>query len=185
MTEGCMAITIGRGIQGIKASRNVDGLYSYAMVLTLNAAEADELVEETYLRTLAAMESQPTVNNIRVWQFTTLRNAWLQRSRSGCAGPAVVALSSNTAPKNQWNAQTFCTSKTGNERVREAIEQLPLEYREVILLREYEELSHQEIAAVQGCGVEMVVSRVVKARWQLRTLLFDSAHHGTGTKETK
>jgi RNA polymerase sigma-70 factor, ECF subfamily len=184
MTEGCMALTIGRGIQGIEASRNVDGLYSYAIVLTLNAAEADELVEETYLRTLAAMESQST-DNLRVWQFTTLRNAWLQRSRTGCAGPAFVALSTNTAPKTQWNAQTSCTSKTGNERVQKAIEQLPLEYREVILLREYEQLSHQEIAAVLGCGVEMVVSRVVKARWRLRTLLFDSAGHGTGTKETR
>ena len=62
-------------------------------------------------------------------------------------------------------------SKVEREQVCEAIQQLPVEYREVILLREYEELSYQEITVVLGCAAGTVMSRLGRARSKLRTLL--------------
>jgi RNA polymerase sigma-70 factor, ECF subfamily len=177
MTEGCMAIPTDCVVPRVEASRNVDELYSYAKVLTLNAAEAEELVEQTYVRTLAGLESQAADHNIKTWQFTTLRNVWLQRSRSGCAGPAVGGKDSSpdTVVRTLRDSLIFYPSETEHERVRKAIEHLPLEFREIILLREYEDLSHQEIAGIVGCGTEMVVSRIARARSHLRTLLFTAA----------
>jgi RNA polymerase sigma-70 factor (ECF subfamily) len=60
------------------------------------------------------------------------------------------------------------------EQVREAIQQLPVEFREIILLREYEELSYQEIAVVLRCPPGTVMSRLGRARWRLRVLLSDN-----------
>jgi RNA polymerase sigma-70 factor (ECF subfamily) len=62
-------------------------------------------------------------------------------------------------------------SKLECEQVREAIQHLPMDFREVILLREYEELSYQEIASVLGCPVGTVMSRLARARSKLRPLL--------------
>jgi RNA polymerase sigma-70 factor (ECF subfamily) len=62
-------------------------------------------------------------------------------------------------------------SKTEADQVRAAIQELSLEFREIILLREYEELSYQEIASVQACPVETVMSRLARARGKLRALL--------------
>jgi RNA polymerase sigma-70 factor (ECF subfamily) len=61
------------------------------------------------------------------------------------------------------------------EQVREAIQQLPVEFREIILLREYEELSHQEIAVVLWCPAGTVMSRLGRARSRLRVLLSDTS----------
>jgi RNA polymerase sigma-70 factor (ECF subfamily) len=62
-------------------------------------------------------------------------------------------------------------SKLEAEQVRAAIQELPLDFREIILLREYEELSYQEIASVLDCPVGTVMSRLGRARAKLRTLL--------------
>jgi RNA polymerase sigma-70 factor (ECF subfamily) len=62
-------------------------------------------------------------------------------------------------------------SKTEAEQVRRAIQELPVEFREIILLREYEDLSYQEIASVLGCPLGTVMSRLARARAKLRTLL--------------
>ena len=65
-------------------------------------------------------------------------------------------------------------SKVEREQVREAIQQLPVEFREIILLREYEELSYQEIAVVLGCPPGTVMSRLGRARSRLRVLPSDN-----------
>jgi RNA polymerase sigma-70 factor (ECF subfamily) len=62
-------------------------------------------------------------------------------------------------------------SKVERERVHDAIQQLPVEFREIILLREYEELSYQEIAVVLGCPAGTVMSRLGSAGSRLRVLL--------------
>jgi RNA polymerase sigma-70 factor (ECF subfamily) len=66
-------------------------------------------------------------------------------------------------------------SKVERERVHEAIQQIPVEFREIILLRECEELSYQEIAVVLGCPAGTVMSRLGSARSRLRVLLSDTS----------
>jgi RNA polymerase sigma-70 factor, ECF subfamily len=77
----------------------------------------------------------------------------------------------NLAVDTRKDPHALYVSKVEHEQVREAIGQLPLEFREIILLREYEDLSYQEIATLLQCPVGTVMSRLARARSRLRDLL--------------
>jgi RNA polymerase sigma-70 factor, ECF subfamily len=158
---------------------NIDGLSSYAMVLTRNRAEAEDLVQETYVRALRSLSRLRTDSNLKAWLFTILRNVWLNQLRKRRSGPLFVGLddwdgvADRTAELSK-NAYDTYVSKTEASRVRSAIQMLPIESREVILLREYEELSYREIASVLDCPSGTVMSRLARARTKLRTLLSET-----------
>jgi RNA polymerase sigma-70 factor, ECF subfamily len=161
--------------------RDIDRLYSYALVLTRNQAEAEDLVQETYLRAMRALGCLRAGSNLKAWLFTILRNAWLNQVRKRPLGPQFVGITDSDSfadaieePSN--DAHDLYVSKTETRRVQAAIQKLPIEYREIILLREYEELSFREIATVLECPAERVMSRLVRARTQLRTLLSACSH---------
>src|SRR5258708_10224876 len=71
----------GSGQADTLGIEHIDGLYGYAMVLTRNRTDAEDLVQETYLRALAAMEKLRANSNIQGWLFTILRNVWLNQLR--------------------------------------------------------------------------------------------------------
>jgi RNA polymerase sigma-70 factor (ECF subfamily) len=79
----------------------------------------------------------------------------------------------NDPPDTSQDPHAIYVSEVEREQVRAAIEQLPMEFREIIILREYEELSYQEIAAVLDCPPGTVMSRLARARSKLRELLPD------------
>src|ERR1700761_6562799 len=70
----------------------VDGLYGYAMVLTRNRAEAEDLVQETYVRALGAAGRLRENSNVKGWLFTILRNLWFNELRKRRNAPAVVEM---------------------------------------------------------------------------------------------
>ncbi|MEI9977781.1 MAG: sigma-70 family RNA polymerase sigma factor [Edaphobacter sp.] len=155
---------------------HIDGLYSYALVLTRNRSDAEDLVQETYLRAIPAMGRLQAHSNIKSWLFTILRNIWLNQLRQSRNGRQVSEIDIDQysadiqagAPKDPHSS---LVSMQDREQVRTAIQQLPMNFREIILLREYEELSYQEIAGVLKCPVGTVMSRLGRARSRLRTLL--------------
>jgi RNA polymerase sigma-70 factor (ECF subfamily) len=154
----------------------IDGLYGYAMAITRNPAEAEDLVQETYVRAIPAMGSLPADSNLKSWLFTILRNIWLNQLRRRRTAPGIVEIdldgrTANIAGEISKDPYTLYMSKMERERVREAIQQLPIEFREIIILREYEELSYQEIASLLDCPPGTVMSRLARARSKLRTLL--------------
>ena len=154
----------------------LDGLYSYALILTRNHAEAEDLVQETYVRALQAMGRLRADSNIKSWLFTILRNAWLNQLRKWRNGPRMVDLevdngAANSIIEPSKNSHDLYVSKMETEQVRAAIQELPAEFREIILLREYEDLSYQEIASVLDCPIGTVMSRLGRARAKLRPLL--------------
>jgi RNA polymerase sigma-70 factor (ECF subfamily) len=154
----------------------LDGLYSYAVVLSRNRTEAEDLVQEACLRALRAMERLRSDSNIKSWLFTILRNIWLNQLRQSRTASEVVELdldenSANMAVDTAKDPYATYVSKVEREQVRNAIQQLPLEFREIILLREYEELSYDEITALLDCPVGTVMSRLARARAKLRELL--------------
>jgi RNA polymerase sigma-70 factor (ECF subfamily) len=154
----------------------LDGLYSYALGLTRNHAEAEDVVQETYVRALQAMGKLRADSNVKGWLFTILRNVWLNQLRKWRNGPQMIALEledggANSIAEPSKDSLELYVSKMEAQQVRAAIQELPLEYREIILLREYEELSYQEIAGVLDCPVGTVMSRLGRARAKLRTLL--------------
>jgi RNA polymerase sigma-70 factor (ECF subfamily) len=154
---------------------HIDGLYSYALVLTRNRSEAEDLVQETYLRALGAMGRLRTGSNMKSWLFTILRNIWFNQLRQQRTAKLVAMDGEQSAidmAETGKDPYAFYVSKMEHEQVREAIQQLPLDSREVILLREFEELSYQEIAMILDCPAGTVMSRLARARSKLRDLLY-------------
>jgi RNA polymerase sigma-70 factor (ECF subfamily) len=154
----------------------LDGLYSYALILTRNHAEAEDLVQETYVRALQAMGRLRPGSNMKGWLFTILRNIWFNQLRKWRNGPQMFDIEvgdgvSGSIVESSTNSHDLYVSKMETEQVRAAIQELPIPFREIILLREYEELSYQEIAGVLDCPVGTVMSRLGRARAKLRELL--------------
>jgi RNA polymerase sigma-70 factor (ECF subfamily) len=163
-------------MQDISLSCYMDGLYGYAMVLSRNPTVAADLVQETYVRALKAKANLRTSSNVKGWLFTILRNIWLNEMRHQRAGPKFAELESDEnladlSIATDGDPHDAYVSKLQRERVRSAIQQLAVEFREIIILREYEDLSYQEIADVLKCPQGTVMSRLARARSKLRDLL--------------
>jgi RNA polymerase sigma-70 factor, ECF subfamily len=166
----------GRSPVQIDFNRYLDGLYGYAVVLSRNSAQAEDLVQETCFRALRSIGQLRPDSNVKGWLFTILRNLWLNEVRRRRAMPDMVELDSDGSgvlepADTTRDPHAAYVSGVEREQVRQAIEQLPLEFREIIILREYEELSYQEIAAVLNCPPGTVMSRLARARAKLRELL--------------
>jgi RNA polymerase sigma-70 factor (ECF subfamily) len=154
----------------------IDGLYGYAMVLSRDRTEAEDLVQETCVRAVKAIESLQPGSNAKSWLFTILRNIWLNQVRQRRTAPKIVELDVDEstlglAVEPSKDPHALYVSKVERDQVREAIQQLPEEFREIIVLREYEELSYQEIATLLDCPAGTVMSRLGRARSKLRSLL--------------
>jgi RNA polymerase sigma-70 factor, ECF subfamily len=154
----------------------LDGLYSYAIVLTRNHAEAEDLVQETYVRALPAMKRLRSESNVKGWLFKILRNTWLNNLRKRRTAPVIAWTDEEDGSvreiaepsKDSYHA---LVSKMEKEQVQAAIQALSVKFREIILLREFEELSYDEIADLLDCPVGTVMSRLARARSKLRVLL--------------
>ena len=154
----------------------LDGLYGYALALTRNRAEAQDLVQETYVRALKAKGTVREHSNIKAWFFTILRNVRRNQLRTRRISPEMIEIDAENGVANEIvesskDSHDLHVSKTEAEQVRAAIWQLPPEFREVILLHEFEDLSYREIASILNCPSGTVMSRLARGRAKLRTLL--------------
>jgi RNA polymerase sigma-70 factor, ECF subfamily len=175
---------VGSVQAGVTLIEYLGALYNYAIILTRNPAEAEDLVQETYLRALPAMSRLRADSNIKGWLFRILRNIWLNQLRKLKTDPRIVHIDAEGGSAEQLvdpgkhSFDAYITKLEGNQ-VRAAIEQLPTEFREIILLREFEELSYHEIAGLLDCPQGTVMSRLARARAKLRVILL-SAPTGPG-----
>jgi RNA polymerase sigma-70 factor, ECF subfamily len=157
---------------GQAALEHIDALYGYAMTLTRDATEAEDLVQETYVRAARAANRPDGNGSLKGWLFVIMRNAWLNQVRHRNLGPLFVDLESNeSAGDGQDTPHVVYLRKLEREQVREAIESLPDAYREIVLLRDIEGFTYQEIATVLDCPAGTVMSRLGRARGRLRKLL--------------
>ena len=162
----------------------LDGLYGYAMSLTHNRADAEDLVQETYLRAMSAFERLRPNSNLKSWLFTILRNIYLNQIRVGLSQ---LWVDIDEPAHGRWEFEDksskdplfLYVAKAKQAEVRKAIEKLPDAYREVIVLREFEELSYEQIAQVLDCPSGTVMSRLSRARERLREML----HHCSLTSD--
>jgi RNA polymerase sigma-70 factor, ECF subfamily len=157
-------------------SEHIDGLYSYALTLSPNRVDAENLVYEAYVRAIPAVRRLREESNVKSWMFTILRNIWLNQLRQ----PGVAVQISGTDidevlpafhASSAKEPHSLLLNSLGQGQVRQAISRLPVESREIIVLREFEDLSYQEIAGVLKCPIGTVVSRLRTARFKLRALL--------------
>ena len=169
----------GQPQQTLDFGEYLDGLFGYAMVLSRNRAEAEDLVQETCLRALRAIGRLRADGSVKSWLFTILRNIWLNQVRQRRTAPDLLELDADDNGANEpadtaQDPLAEYVNRVEREQVRAAIQKLPLEFREIILLREYEELSYQEIAALLDCPPGTVMSRLARARSKLRDSLAGS-----------
>jgi RNA polymerase sigma-70 factor (ECF subfamily) len=155
---------------------HTDGLFTYAMALTRNFFEAEDLVQETYVRAIEAMGRLREQSNVKAWLYTILRNIRLNQIRQRCTSPKLVELdafenAADLAIDSARDPHSLYVNKVEKQQVRVALHQLSGEYREIIVLREYADLSYQQIAALLNCPLGTVMSRLARARSKLGTLL--------------
>ncbi|RZU43059.1 sigma-70 family RNA polymerase sigma factor [Edaphobacter modestus] len=167
-----MASTEAFGIE------HIDSLYRYALVLTRSKVEAEDLVQETYVRAIEAFNRLRENSNVRGWLFTILRNLWLNELRKHRTRPQLVEVDADSylvegLVGNMRDAHEILESEENASRIRGAISKLPSEFQEILVLREFEELSYQEIATVLNCPAGTVMSRLGRARAKLRVLLME------------
>ncbi|HXY40048.1 MAG TPA: sigma-70 family RNA polymerase sigma factor [Vicinamibacteria bacterium] len=149
-----------------------DQLYNFARWLTRDASEAEDLVQETYAKALRGFPSFRAGTNFRAWIYRILRNSFLS-SRTGLRtevpfdeeDPDVASRATSSTPE-----ELLVRSAT-REEVQQALEQLPVHSREVLLLCDVEEMSYQEIAETLSIPIGTVMSRLFRARQALRRLL--------------
>jgi len=147
-----------------------DRLYNFAHWLTHNRDEAEDLVQETFAKALKGFSSFEQGTNFKAWIFRILRNTFLN-SRTGLKA-AMVPLDSQdddpALPVESETPETILIDRASDRIMQEAIEELPVAYREVLLLCEVEEMSYAEIAATLAIPMGTVMSRLSRARRALR-----------------
>ena len=154
------------------AMPHFERLYNFACWLTHDRQEAEDLVQETYAKALKGFSSFQQGTNFRAWIYKILRNAFLT-SRTGLKVTATVPLDlegdEENLPKIRETPESILLQRSDRELVQKALEQLPVAYREVLLLCEVEEMSYQEISATLSIPMGTVMSRLSRARRALRT----------------
>ena len=162
---------------GNAALEHIDALYGFAMTLTRDQTEAEDLVQETYLRAVRAFGRLLPDSNLKSWLFAIMRNAWLNQLRHRRSGPRFVELDAEEDDRARWldhvanDPHVVYIRKLEREEVRAAIQSLPRPHREIVVLRDIEGFSYQQIASILGCPAGTVMSRLGRAREKLRQLL--------------
>ena len=158
---------------------HLNAAYNLARWLTRNPDDAQDVVQEAYLRALRFFGGFHGSDG-RSWFLTIVRNTfhtWQKRNRS--LG-LVSAFDENLHVKESEapDPERSQVLKSQSELLMEAVDQLPLEFREVIVLREFEELSYKEIAQLLDIPIGTVMSRLARARKRLqKSLCKHQSHH--------
>jgi RNA polymerase sigma factor (sigma-70 family) len=147
---------------------HLDAAYNLARWLTRNEDDAQDVVQDAYLRALRFFGGFRG-SDARAWLLKIVRNTcytWLKRQKSREVS-SDIANTFYSMESEEPDPETVQMMKARTQLVSEAIERLPIEFREVMVLRELEELSYKEIAAVTGIPIGTVMSRLARARKRL------------------
>ena len=172
------------------AMEHLDSLYSMAIRLVFNKEAAEDLVQETYLKAYRFFDTFQKGTNIKAWLFKILRNTFINKYRKTVNLPSeifyedVESVNSNLSYKQESDsAELTDTLETkyndlGNlmeDDVKRAIDSLPIEYKEAILLSDVEELSYNDIAEITNVPIGTVKSRLNRGRKLLQKSLWEYA----------
>lgn len=159
---------------------NLGALYGFAMSLTRNPTDAEDLVQEACLRAIKGLIQNGIKSDPKVWLFTILRNVWINQWRRRTNGPEFILLGKSRAdggPLQEWlsdereRPEDHFDRNVVSGKIRLAISGLPEVFREVVVLRYFEGFSYRQIASILGCPAGTVMSRLNRARAELRTIL--------------
>jgi RNA polymerase sigma-70 factor, ECF subfamily len=156
-----------------------DQLYNFARWLTQDTAEAEDLVQETYTKALRGFSSFQPGTNFRAWMYRILRNSFLS-SRTGLRTMVTIEgeADENLLPAESSTPESILIEQADRETVQQALADLPVPFREILLLCEVEEMSYQKIAETLAIPIGTVMSRLFRARKALRELLREKIKGG-------
>ena len=151
-----------------------DPLYNFACWLTQNREEAEDLVQETYAKALKGFPSFQLGTNFRAWMYRILRNTFLT-SRTGLRAAMTVSIDADEdgvdLAVESATPETILLERSSQQLLQSALDELPVHFREIIVLCDVEEMSYQEIAETLSVPVGTVMSRLSRARKALRNRL--------------
>jgi RNA polymerase sigma-70 factor (ECF subfamily) len=147
-------------------------LYNFACWLTQDRAAAEDLVQETCMKALKGFSSFRQGTNFRAWIYRILRNAFLT-SQAGLKASVSLDAGDDAPPEPATveTPESVLLARMESDAIQAALEELPVHFREMILLCDLEEMSYQEIALAIGIPIGTVMSRLSRARKAMRTLL--------------
>ena len=158
---------------------HLNAAYNLARWLTRHDQDAEDVVQEAYLRAWKFFGSFHGGES-RPWLLTIVRRTcytWLQHNR-GHEEVTEFDDERHSVASAEANPETLLLHQVDAQELRHALEALPLEFREVIILRELEDCSYKEIAAITGVPLGTVMSRLARARQRLQHWLVAQAHGG-------
>lgn len=153
-------------------SIHLGSAYNLARWLTGNHEDAEDVVQEAFLRAFSALDHLRG-EDPKPWLFAIVRNTsmtWLKRNRNAAAAVGLEEQVEDPSEPSPDPEETLLIS-CDREQVRQALEQLPTDFREAIVLRELEGLSYKEIASLIGVPLGTVMSRLSRGRDWLRRVL--------------
>ncbi|HEU5328512.1 MAG: sigma-70 family RNA polymerase sigma factor [Thermomicrobiales bacterium] len=169
-----------------EALTHLDALYRTALRLSRNPQDAEDLVQETYLNAFRSLDRFEEGTNLRAWLFRILNNAFISQYRRRKRRPSSSLedvteyylydhLAEGGASPRPENPERDVLALLGDETVLQALEELPVEFRQVELLADVEGFSYREIADILGIPIGTVMSRLYRARRRLQKALWQEA----------
>lgn len=156
-------------------------LYGAALRLTRNPADAEDLVQQTFMRAYAAFEQFESGTNLRAWLYKILQNTFISAYRKQQRQPKTVSaeVSEDFSLYDQLaeggSAETEVLERIPDSEVKAALESLPEQFRTAVLLADVEGFSYQEIADITDVSIGTVMSRLHRGRKALQRALWDYA----------
>jgi len=151
-----------------------DSVYNFAYWLSQDQHDAEDLVQETYLKAFRRFDSFEPGTNFRAWIFRILKNTFLSScsQKRRCATVSLGVDEMLPVPAGILNSEEKTSvNRIRHHEVRNAIDQLPIIFREIVLLRDVENASYEEISQILSIPIGTVMSRLFRARKTIRESL--------------
>ncbi len=171
---------------------HIDALYRSAIFLVKNENNAEDLVQETYLRAFKFLREDREISNEKAWLFKILINTFINQYRKEEKEPSLVDFDSTESFHESIEEEALMSPITENEAefnklldddVKKALEGLPDDFRMVILLSTVEGFSYKEISDIVKCPIGTVMSRIYRGRKMLKEKLTNYAKKHSYEKE--
>jgi RNA polymerase sigma-70 factor (ECF subfamily) len=168
-----------------EALKHLDALYGAALRLTRSASDAEDLVQDAFVKAYRFYDRFEPGTNMKAWLFRILTNTFINKYRRSTrerkvlegreAEPVGDGVMSRAAMRTLTDPISEAHRRIITAESQEALDSLPEDYRVMIVLADVEELSYKEIAAIVGCPIGTVMSRLHRARKKMQRRLLDQA----------